>query len=389
MKIKCRPEDFVVEELPADAPGTTGVFRLYRLEKTGMGTPEAVEAIRRRWNLAASQVRYGGLKDRHARTIQYLTILNGPDRSLTETSLLVEPVGRMDRPYGPGSFRGNRFALVIRDLLPDQVDEFGRKLAAVGREGWPNYFDDQRFGSVSRDGRFIGAAWLQGDHEQALRLALAEPNPMDRPGIKREKAILRERWGQWTEAKTSLPRSHTRSIVTYLVDHPADFKGAFARLNRDLRSIWFSAFQSHLWNLLLGRAIEDLTRTDQRLLHAFKVARLPIYHDLDMDQVEKLTTLKLPLPSARTPCPVPPLLASVEAALAPFNLSWDDLRVRGLKDVYLSKGDRPAVIVPADVQTSIGDDVLYPGRKALTLSFELPRGAYATMLVKRLDGGAS
>ena len=43
------------------------------------------------------------------------------------------------------------------------------------------------------------------------------------------------------EAKARLGRSHARSLVTYLVDHPTDFRGAFARLRRDLRSLYFSA----------------------------------------------------------------------------------------------------------------------------------------------------
>ncbi len=94
----------------------------------------------------------------------------------------------------------------------------------------PNYFDDQRFGSVGFGGGFIAEAWLRGDHERALYLALAEPNPMDRPDTRVEKEILRECWGRWAEAKARLDRSHARSLVTYLVDHPEDFRGAFARV---------------------------------------------------------------------------------------------------------------------------------------------------------------
>ncbi len=55
-----------------------GRYTLYRLTKRGLGTIEAIEAICRRWNLSSRQVSYGGLKDRHAVTIQYLTILEGP-----------------------------------------------------------------------------------------------------------------------------------------------------------------------------------------------------------------------------------------------------------------------------------------------------------------------
>ena len=141
------------------------------------------------------------------------------------------------------------------------------------RDGLPNYFDDQRFGSLGYSGQFIAHAWLVGDHERALKLALAEANPFDRSAAKAQKAVLREWWGRWTEAKARLERSSARSIVTYLVDHPTDFRGAFARLRREFRTLYFSAFQSHLWNLILARWIERSTSPDQRVILELKGGR--------------------------------------------------------------------------------------------------------------------
>jgi tRNA pseudouridine13 synthase len=99
MKLKRLPEDFQVEELPLVAAGDRGRFAFYRLTKRGLGTLEAVEAICRRWNLAGRRVSYGGLKDRHALTVQYLTIVDGPDRALRESSFELEPLGRLAQPY--------------------------------------------------------------------------------------------------------------------------------------------------------------------------------------------------------------------------------------------------------------------------------------------------
>ncbi len=65
MKLKCIPEDFQVEELPTVEPVERGRYAFYRLTKRGIGTIEAIEAIRRRWNVASSRLHYGGLKDRH------------------------------------------------------------------------------------------------------------------------------------------------------------------------------------------------------------------------------------------------------------------------------------------------------------------------------------
>src|SRR5438270_13251093 len=128
MKLKRLAEDFEVEELPILQGGERGRFVLYRLSKRGMGTLEAVEAVCRRWNVAGRRVSYGGLKDRHAVTTQYLTILDGPEHPLREHSFELVPVGRLDRPYGPREFRGNRFAVVLRDLTGEAV---ARALRAV------------------------------------------------------------------------------------------------------------------------------------------------------------------------------------------------------------------------------------------------------------------
>lgn len=389
MKLKRIPEDFQVEELPIVPAGEPrGRFVYYRLTKCGLGTLEAIEAICRRWNLAGRRVSYGGLKDRHARTIQYLTIFEGPERPLHESSFDLEPIGRLAEPYGPAHFRGNRFVVVLRDLSPHALDCAVRGVAEIPRDGLPNYFDDQRFGSVGFDGGFIAQAWLTGDHERALRLAIAEPNPSDRPGTKAEKAILRETWGQWAEAKARLDRSHARSLVTYLVDHPTDFRGAFARLRRELRSLYFSAFQSHLWNLILGRWIDRNTRDDQRVPIDFKVATLPIHHSLDPVQAELLSQSKIPLPASRSPLPDGPMREIAEEVVAEFGLTWENLRVKHLKDVFFSKGMRPALFHAANLEYHAANDDLAPRRKKLTLSFELPKGAYATLLVKRVTDAA-
>ncbi len=388
MKLKRLPEDFQVEELPLVSGGQRGRFTFYRLTKSGMGTLEVIDAICRRWNLAGRRLSYGGLKDRHARTIQYLTIHEGPERTLKEASFELAPLGRLERPYGPDQFSGNRFVVTLRDLSRPAVEKAERALAELPRDGLPNYFDDQRFGSVGFDGGFIAHAWLTGDHERALKLALAEPNPSDRPGTKAEKAILREFWGRWPEAKAALERSHARSIVTYLVDHPTDFRGAFARVRRELRSLYFSAFQSHLWNLLLGHWIERTTQPDQRVALDFKVAALPIHRGLDPDQARELADLRIPLPSSRNAIPEGPMREVAAEVLGGFGLSWENLRIKHLKDVFFSKGLRPALFFAGNLSHSTAADELEPGRRKLTLSFDLPKGAYATLVVKRITDAA-
>ncbi|HEV3118532.1 MAG TPA: tRNA pseudouridine(13) synthase TruD, partial [Gemmataceae bacterium] len=99
MKLKQQPEDFQVEELTDVALGEDGPFAFYRLEKTAWSTPDAIQAIRRRWHIHPRRISYGGLKDRHARTIQYLTIHRGPTHELTHHNVHVRYLGQVTEPY--------------------------------------------------------------------------------------------------------------------------------------------------------------------------------------------------------------------------------------------------------------------------------------------------
>jgi tRNA pseudouridine13 synthase len=388
MKLKCRPEDFRVEELPLVSSAGVGRYTFYRLTKRDIGTIEAVEAICRRWNLASRRVSYGGLKDRHAVTVQYLTIADGTPKAINVPNFDLEPLGRLAHPYGPQHFRGNRFDLVLRDMTEADVIRASAEITALPSDGLPNYFDDQRFGSVGRSGQFIAHAWLIGDHERALKLALADANSFDRSGIKAEKAILREYWGKWTDAKARLARSSARSIVTYLVDHPTDFRGAFARLRREFRTLYFSAFQSHLWNLILARWIQHSTEPFQRVAIELKAGPFPFPRQLTREQVQTLCEFPIPLPSSRTALPAGPLEAVIRDVLKGFELEWMSLRVKHLKDVFFSKGSRACLTFPEKLELSAIDDELHPGRQGLRLSFELSKGSYATIMVKRITEAA-
>jgi tRNA pseudouridine13 synthase len=384
MKLKCRPDDFHVEELPLVAPDREGRYTFYRLSKRGIGTLEAIESICRRWNVAGRRVSYAGLKDKHAATTQYLTIADGPATTASLPNFELEPVGRLAHPYGPRHFRGNRFGVVIRDLSEIDVDRVESALDALTHDGLPNYFDDQRFGSVGKSGEFIGHAWLRGEHERALWLALADVNPFDRSAAKAQKATLRADWGRWADAKARLPRSSTRSIVTYLVDHPTDFRGAFARMPRPLRSLFFSAFQSHLWNLFVAGWLERRAGSEQRLTIDLKGGSFPFPRALEPDQVQALIESPIPLPSSRNVLPTGVLGEVIRGVLAPFGLSWTDLRVKHLRDVFFSKGTRACLFFPENLQSGAIDDDLHPGRRGLKLSFELGKGSYATIVVKRI-----
>src|SRR3954470_13426216 len=116
MKLKQQPEDFQVEELTDVAPTGAGAFALYRLTKRGWTTLDALGMVRRRWKIDHRRLSYGGLKDRHAQTVQYLTIFHGPQRRLTQDGIALEYLGQVPAAYTSHDMRGNRFRMTLRDL---------------------------------------------------------------------------------------------------------------------------------------------------------------------------------------------------------------------------------------------------------------------------------
>lgn len=380
MKIKQEPGDFRVDELTDIVPGNTGEYALYRLEKTGWTTPDAISMVRRRWQLDLRRVSYGGLKDRHAVTRQHLTVFRGPQQNLTQDGVDVEYLGRVEFAFTAEHIRANRFIVTMRHLKESDLAAALVAAEDLGRAGVPNYFDDQRFGSVGRGNTFVAREMVRGNFEAALKLALAEPYAHDRPPAKREKQLLRDRWGDWPGLKASLLRGHARSLVDYLVTHPTDFKGAVARLRPELGGLYLAAYQSYLWNRVLDRWLRARCSPESLGAIELAVGRFAVPLAAAADALAGHADSTLPLPSARLKVSTP----EIDAVLADEGLTLSTLKVPGLQKPYFSKGDRPAFLRPAGVSADPGDDALNRGRKTLTLRFDLPRGGYATMIVKRL-----
>jgi tRNA pseudouridine13 synthase len=384
MKLKQSPEDFRVEEQTDVSPGT-GSFAFYRLDKKGWTTPDALQAIRRRWKIDFSQLSYGGLKDRHAHTSQYLTILNGPRRDLQHQRVSVTYLGQVPHPYSSKDIRANRFTITLRGLGDGEVAAAQAALAEVSRVGVPNYFDDQRFGSVGEGGTFVAREMIRGRYEEALKLALAAPYAHDRAEAKREKATLRECWGDWKTCKERLARGHARSLVDYLVSHPTDFRGAVARLRPELRGLYLSAYQSHLWNRMLARWLTTHVTADQLAMLRLRLGPAPAPRALSDDLLREWDRLTLPLPSARLHFdPMAPWAEVVEGVMREEGFPLSEMKIRGMHKPFFSKGERPGALRPINLDQRAEADEHHRGRQKLVLRFDLPRGAYATMIVKRI-----
>ncbi len=375
MKIKQKPEDFVVIELDRCEISKTGPYAVYKLSKWDIGTIEAVQTIARNWNLARTQISFGGLKDRHARTEQLISIRGGPDRPLEGPAFRLDFLGRSKDQVTRASFQGNRFEITVRDLaeIPD--------LAPVKRHGLPNYFDDQRFGSLrGTDGDFIGRALVRGEYEKALKLALASPSGEDRKKERDLKIRMRDRWGDWAALAKELPPSPERSVAAFLADRPDAFGFAFELLDPNLRVLYLSAYQSWIWNRTLAtliRALPDPYEVE------YAAGKHVFFRTLTPAAQDRLAELAIPLitPSQKFDDDLGKIVAGI---LREEQIEQRQFRLKKAPKTFFGKGLREALIAPAALKSSTGDDELNRGRRKMRLTFELPKGSYATILLKRL-----
>ena len=374
MKVKCTPEDFVVTECSAREP-TSGAYSLYRLEKRSIGTLEALGIIQRSRNLTRKQISHGGLKDRHACTSQYITIRKGASSDLEHDRFRLTWLGHTDSAFTASDISANHFRIVLRSLSVEQQTRVLRRAELIRSAGFPNYFDSQRFGSVGASRDFVAAHWCRRDYERALWLALAEHNSHDDAAERAQKRVLRDHWKDWITCKAELDRSHRRSIVTYLVDHPEGFRKAFALLNADMRGLYLSAFQSAVWNRMLTHSVRE--RQFEVFVGDCNVA-------FPAEDCTPSIPAELPLPSARCRGLSPEMTDLCNLALQTYELELTQMKLSFPRDRWFSRGQRATTIAVPDLQVSTTVDDLYQGRQQAVLDFRLPRGCYATMLIKML-----
>lgn len=93
---------------------------------------------------------------------------------------------------------------------------------------------------------------------------------------------------------------------------------------------------------------------------------------------------ELPLPSARCRGLADEMRNLCDEALSYYGMTLDQMKLSFPRDRWFSRGLRRTVIVPADLQLTDATDERYQERRTASLSFTLPRGCYATMLLKAL-----
>ena len=149
-RIRSTLEDFRVEELDAFEASGSGEHLLLTVEKRGMNTAFAAKCIAQWAGVAESAIGQAGMKDRHAVTVQRISVWL-PKKIAPEIDALQSDELRVldhawhSRKLPRGALAGNRFRLVLRGVEGER-EAIETRLRMIAASGVPNYFGEQRFG---------------------------------------------------------------------------------------------------------------------------------------------------------------------------------------------------------------------------------------------------
>lgn len=381
--LKGSPEDFVVEEHADLKLKKTGAFTLYKLTKKGWNTVSALQSMAEQAGLDFRQFSYGGKKDKYALTTQYFTV-EGRHRPLKVDSdaLRVETVGRMERAMGPDLITDNGFKIVVRGLSAG-VDEASARLKVLGKRGFENYFDDKRFGGYDPDQGFLAEKVLKGHLNGAVKFLVTAEDPEDTEADRARKAYFFEHWREWELCREAARTPYERRVFHHLCRRSSDYLGVLKELPRERLSLAIAAYQGCLWNELLRRILREAAGPKAVPL-VYPGAQGDYLFASDPGVLRALEGLELPTLAAKMDFADRRAAAILEGMLAEIGVDRSLFNKMKLRQAYFKSAPRAARVIPTRLEWKDGEDERHPGCRKLELSFALPRGSYATMLIKYL-----
>jgi tRNA pseudouridine13 synthase len=377
------PEDFLVEELPLYEPCGEGEHVYACIEKRGIDTREAVRRLSRALGVAEREVGYAGLKDARALTRQALSLPRVEPAqvlALEVPGLRVLSAVRHRNKLRLGHLRGNRFRVRVRQVAAGAAEMARQVLAVVEKRGVPNFFGQQRYGGQGNS-HHIGRALLQGDHRLAVNLLIGDPSAVTDPAWRA--ALEAYRRGALAESLTLLPPfcRTEREVLRRLQARPDDWRGALRAVSPRLVDLYLSAWQSSLFDRVLAHRLVELDRLRPGDL-AWKHVNGACFLVTDAAaEASRAASFEIspsgPLFGPRMAWPEGEPCAVEEVVLGEDGLSREAL----VATAAAPDGARRPLRVPL-TEVHVAED-----EDGLLLVFALPKGAYATAVLREVMKG--
>ena len=337
-KLKIKNSDFCVNEIfliPDQSTPRRASFTYLLVEKESLGTFWLLEKIATALGVQIEDVSASGLKDEQAKTRQIISVkkiilsrqISGINKKLQQLHRKIKVcslIGYGKKPVLPRMVHGNEFRLKIRNLECTIAEKIENLLGENKFQTFINYYDEQRFGVPES----IHNSHLIG------------------------KNLLEKKWkGVFNEYLKSQNEEEETGKIKSVAQKTGSYREAMLLVAERKRNFFISSYNSYLWNQALSRKIGKLNG-------GLKV-KFPYIGELFFLLKDNVA--------------FPPFFTSRS-----YDFNWqNNQKITKVKT-------RPANITAAVFLLNRGEDEIFKGREVITLSFILPTGCYATMLVKQL-----
>lgn len=379
-RIKEQLEDFLVEELPLYSPSGEGPHTFFEIRKRGISTFQAVRAIARELGVPPNRVGYAGLKDAQAIACQVFSVEGVPPEAVTALELPHIQVMWAERHRNRlkiGHLSGNRFTIRVRAVDESALLACRATLVVLARRGVPNRYGPQRFGQRGDSAR-LGRAVVRKDVQAFIQGFLGSPHPNETDRVQAARTRFDE--GSWEAALDLFPgnMADERRALQVLIRSRGDYTRAYNAIPKRLKTFLLSAYQSALFNQVLGARLQTVDRVyagDLAMKHpgrsVFRVeeeaAEQPRATAFEISPTGPIFGFKMMQASGRQ--------GELEASvLAAEGLTLDDFRVGG---GIKARGARRALRFQIHEPDLSYDD-------GILLRFWLPRGCYATAVLAEI-----
>ena len=357
--IKKSPEDFIVQEILSDKKVSSlepkpdliesnSEYTNFTLVKTNWDQMVLLRKIASRIGVSRKRLHYAGTKDKFAITSQRISAWRISPQQLASVQIKDCKIGDFsssDVRLELGDLWGNRFTIIVRDTSADKqkLSDFSGEIKKLG--GIPNFFGEQRFG-MRLNNHLIGKALLLDYFESAVKQFLTSTIEDELPEGRQGREFLAANWGSFSEAISKYPdyMRFERALLNHLINYPKDYVGAFKKLHKNTYKMFTHAYQSHLFNLELSHKIQNNESLDGEINLVGYNSEL---NDFQNNIIQK------------------------------DGLSKEKFRIKSFPEASISGAKRKCIAEVRNFSSALENN-------NLNLTFELEKGAYATVLLHEL-----